>query len=80
MRLIRDRGVVVNFGEWTDRSDTRERTPLAEYALNRCEEMFAARAWESFGYWHAVYVRERQRARYRATLQVAGKGQPCARD
>jgi len=34
---------------------------LAEMALDKCAETYQRRDWARFGYWHAVFVRERNR-------------------
>ena len=54
--------VVADFWEWYEGRHAREHSPLAGYALARCEETFTLREWDSFGYWHAIYVRERRKA------------------
>lgn len=48
---------VINLPDRRDRDGSREHTPLASYALERCEETFSMRAWDRFRYWHAIYVR-----------------------
>ncbi len=50
------------FWEWQRRQTVPRRNPIAELALDKCEEMFLRRNWESFAYWHAVYHRERAKA------------------
>jgi len=52
---------IVDFWEWYERRQERRSDPLASHALDRCEEAFMRCEWKSFGYWHAVYVRERLR-------------------
>jgi len=34
---------------------------LAELALDKCEETLMWGDWDRFRYWHAVYIRERNR-------------------
>jgi hypothetical protein len=53
--------VVVDFWEWYRRRDARL-NPLARYALEQCEETFRKCNWDRFGYWHAIYLRERPRS------------------
>jgi hypothetical protein len=53
--------VVVGFWEWYERSQEYKSPPLAHHALDRCEEAFKRCEWKSFGYWHAIYIRERMR-------------------
>ncbi len=53
--------VVANFWEWYQRRQERERDPLARYALDKCEETFMRSEWDRFGYWFAIYRRERPR-------------------
>jgi len=50
--------VVVDFWEWYRRREARH-NPLASYALDKCEEAFRKCEWNSFGYWYAIYLRER---------------------
>ena len=54
--------VITDFSEWYERRYVREHAPLASYALDKCEETFRRCAWDSFAYWHAIYVRERRKA------------------
>jgi hypothetical protein len=56
---LRGSDVVIDLRDRYERRNTRESDALAAYALDRCEEMFRLRAWDSFGYWHAIYVRQR---------------------
>jgi tRNA nucleotidyltransferase (CCA-adding enzyme) len=65
--------VVTTFEEWYERRYARQHGPLAGYALDRCEETFTRRAWDSFAYWHAIYVRERRKAPHFTTPQVSEK-------
>lgn len=44
------------------RRASQERTPLEGCALDRCEETFSRRAWDSFAYWHAIYVLKRRKS------------------
>jgi hypothetical protein len=52
--------VIVSFWEWYRQREARY-NPLVSYALDKCEETFGKCEWESFAYWHKVYVRERRR-------------------
>jgi hypothetical protein len=54
--------IATDFEEWYERRYARQHELLARYALDRCEETFTRRAWASFAYWHAIYVRERRKA------------------
>jgi len=55
-------GDVINFfWEWYRRREQACRGPLCQYALDKCEETFIRRNWKSFGHWHAIFIRERQR-------------------
>lgn len=51
---------IVDFWDWYRRRKSGKSNPLASYALNKCEETFRKCDWNSFGYWHAIYLRERQ--------------------
>jgi hypothetical protein len=55
----RGHDVVADFWEWYQRREARRCSPLASYALDKCEETFGRRQWDSFSYWHRIYVRER---------------------
>jgi hypothetical protein len=55
---------VVDFLEFRGRRREQIRTSsLAEHALDECEEAFRRSDWPRFGYWHAVFLRERNRLR-----------------
>ena len=54
--------VIVDFWEWYQNRKTRYYNPVAEHALDKCEEMLKQRQWESFGYWHRIYLRERRKS------------------
>jgi hypothetical protein len=54
--------IVVDFWNWYQQRNTRYHNPLAEYALDKCEEMLQRRQWKGFGYWHSIYLRERRKA------------------
>jgi hypothetical protein len=53
--------VVVDFWKWYQNRNARHHNPLAEYALDKCEEMLQRCQWERFGYWHGIYLRERRK-------------------
>jgi hypothetical protein len=55
---VRGYDVVVDFWEWCRRREARL-NPLASYAFEQCEETFRKCDWHRFGYWHAIYLRER---------------------
>jgi len=65
--------VIADFWEWYERRYVGKHAPLARYALDRCEEAFRRCAWDSFGYWHAIYVRERRKAPNFITTHASGK-------
>jgi len=54
--------VITDFWEWYQLREAR-RNPLANYALDKCEETFRKCEWKSFGYWYAIYRRERPKSR-----------------
>jgi hypothetical protein len=54
--------VVVDFWEAHERKHARKHGPLAQHALDKCEETFMRGEWKSFGFWHAIYTRERARS------------------
>ena len=58
----RDYDVIVDFWEWYQRREASRRNPLANYALDKCEETFRKCEWNSFGYWYAIYLRERPKS------------------
>jgi hypothetical protein len=58
---IRDRSVADSLELRRRRNDKTRTSPLAEHALDECEEAFGRRDWPRFGYWHAVFLRERNR-------------------
>jgi predicted transcriptional regulator len=47
---------------------------IAEFSLDKCEEAFQDRNWTGFGYWFAVYRRERARAARPRLLHYSDKG------
>jgi hypothetical protein len=53
------RDVVDFFWEWQQRAMQRQRNPVADLALDKCEELFQCCDWKGFAYWHAIYCRER---------------------
>jgi hypothetical protein len=53
--------VVVDFWDWYQRREARL-NPLASYALGQCEETFRKCDWDGFGYWYAIYSRERPKS------------------
>jgi hypothetical protein len=55
---VRGYDVVVDFWEWYQRREAHL-SPLASCALEKCEETFTKCDWDSFCYWHAIYLRER---------------------
>jgi hypothetical protein len=53
--------VIVDFWEWYRRREAGRHNPLEHYALDKCEETFRKCEWKNFGYWYAIYLRERPR-------------------
>ena len=51
--------VIANFWEWHRRQQERAHGPIARLALDKCEETFRCSDWDRFGFWFAVYRRER---------------------
>lgn len=57
-----DRGNVVDLAAARRRRLRRARGCwLRDHALDKCVEMYRRGDWGGFGYWHAVYLRERRR-------------------
>jgi hypothetical protein len=50
--------LIVDFWQWYRRRQEQQYNPLASLALDKCEEAFARCDWNSFGYWHTIYLRE----------------------
>jgi hypothetical protein len=42
--------------------DRRQSNPLANYALDKCEETFRKCEWNGFGRWYEIYLRELSRS------------------
>jgi hypothetical protein len=63
MEQSRGPNVIANFWEWYERRQQRDKSPLAKFALDRCDETFRRCDWDRFGYWFSIYRRERPRAR-----------------
>jgi hypothetical protein len=57
---LRNYDVIVDFWEWYQHRQQQRNDCAANYALDKCEETFARREWEKFGYWHKIYLRERR--------------------
>ena len=57
-----DYDVIVDFWEWYQRRQARQCNPLASLALDKCEEALIKREWDCFGYWYAIYMRERRKS------------------
>jgi len=53
--------VIDFFRKSRQRSPRRMASTLAELALDKCEETLMWGDWDRFRYWHAVYIRERNR-------------------
>jgi hypothetical protein len=54
-----DHDVIVQFWEWYERRYATAHGPVANLALDKCEDALVRRDWETFAYWHAIFVRER---------------------
>jgi len=54
-----DHDVIVQFWEWYEHRHGPARKPIANLALDKCEEAMLGRDWRAFAYWHSVFVRER---------------------
>jgi hypothetical protein len=54
-----DRDVIVQFWEWYERRHAGAHSPVANLALDKCDEALVRRDWDRFAYWHAIFVRER---------------------
>jgi hypothetical protein len=50
--------------EWQRRQKNRKSEPIAELALDMCEEMFQQRNWEGFAHWHAIYCSARSSSQH----------------
>lgn len=50
----RDYNVIADFWEWYRRRQERQSGPLANYALDKCEEFFGRREWTNFDRWYAI--------------------------
>lgn len=61
--ISRDYDPIVDFWKWYQRRQQRRGGPLADYALDKCEETFRRCEWTDFGRWHAVYLRQRRSTR-----------------
>jgi hypothetical protein len=57
-----DYDVIVDFWEWYQRRQASHCNLLASLALDKCEEALIKREWDCFGYWHAIYLRERPKS------------------
>jgi hypothetical protein len=66
--IMADTSVIVSL-ELSRRPPEQIRTSsLAEHALDQCEEAFRHSDWQKFGYWHVVFLRERNRLNRRTRL------------
>jgi hypothetical protein len=53
--------VVADFWDWYQRRENRRSNSVESHALDKCEEAFEKSEWDRFGYWHAIYLRERHK-------------------
>lgn len=58
----RSNNVIVDLWQWYEHRYECTHGPLAKHALDKCVESFEHGEWRNFGYWHAIYVRERSKA------------------
>ena len=58
--------VVIDFWEARERRQAGQHGPVAKHALDKCEETFMRGEWKMFGFWHAVFTRERARSQFMA--------------
>jgi hypothetical protein len=65
----RDYNVIVDFWEWYRHRQERQSGPIANYALDKCEETFRRCEWTSFGRWYAIYLRERPKTSERNRIR-----------
>lgn len=56
-----DYDVVADFWQWYRRRQALRDSPLADHALDKCEETFRKSEWDRFEYWHRIYLIERMR-------------------
>lgn len=54
--------VIADFWEWYQRREARRYNPVANHALDKCEETLRKCEWNNFGYWYEIYLRERPRS------------------
>jgi hypothetical protein len=54
--------VIIDFWEWYRRRQARGHDAVADFALDKCEETFRQCEWDRFGYWYAIYRRERPKS------------------
>jgi hypothetical protein len=59
----RNYDVIADFWKWHQGRQERQSNPLANHALDKCEEALIRCEWDSFGYWHKIYLRERSKHR-----------------
>jgi hypothetical protein len=55
MHDVQGPNVIADFWEWYERRQRKGRSPIARYALDRCDETFRRGEWERFGYWFTIY-------------------------
>ena len=53
--------VITDFWKWYERRYSRQHGPIADLALDNCEDAFGKCEWSKFGYWYEIYRRERPR-------------------
>ena len=61
---------IVNFWPPSRFRQERGHSPLARYALDKCEEAFKRSEWNRFDFWFAIYRRERRHAENSDTRDV----------
>jgi len=59
--MMRETNAIVSLELSRRRPEQVRTSSLAEHALDQCEEAFRRSDWQKFGYWHIVFLRERNR-------------------
>ena len=72
--IMRDTNVIVSLELSRRRPEQIRTSSLAEHALDQCEEAFRRGDWQKFGYWHTVFLCERDRLESPNTALVDFKG------
>jgi hypothetical protein len=71
--------VITDFWEWYRRRHARQHELVAEIALDKCEETFRQSDWDNFGYWYAIYLRERPKIQnLRRHVRITAERKPLS--